>query len=286
MDGTFIIIKQEEIHKLINSTLTGIRFTREEETNKRLPFLDVMVEGRTSGEFLTKVHRKATHTDQVLNFNSNHPNTHMRSCVRTLFKQATTLCSSTELHRKEEEYLFQVLKDNGYPKTRVRRCLLHERHQEATTRPDTLITLPYIRNTSELITRLLRPLGIRIAHKPTSILSQLLTWTKDPLPTMDRTNVICKIPCRDCNKHYIGQTGRKLTAGVQLVTKRHDQYSLISIHVDKENHQFDWDNTRILGQAEQRQAQEFLEALFSTKKAIKKHVELDPVYTLLRRKTG
>eukprot|EP00061_Rhincodon_typus_P005194 g24429.t1 len=29
----------------------------------------------------------------------------------------------------------------------------------------------------------------------------------------------------------------------QLATKRHDQYSLISIHKDKESHQFDWDNT-------------------------------------------
>eukprot|EP00061_Rhincodon_typus_P015662 g43461.t1 len=28
---------------------------------------------------------------------------------------------------------------------------------------------------------------------------------------------------------------------------RHDQYSLVSIHMDKENHHFDWDNTKILG---------------------------------------
>eukprot|EP00061_Rhincodon_typus_P014559 g41645.t1 len=57
MDDTFVIIKWtklEETHKLINNTLTGIKFTREEEKNKQLPFLDVMVERRTNGEFLTK----------------------------------------------------------------------------------------------------------------------------------------------------------------------------------------------------------------------------------------
>eukprot|EP00061_Rhincodon_typus_P006618 g27444.t1 len=56
-------------------------------------------------------------------------------------------------------------------------------------------------------------------------------------------------------------------------------------HADQDNHQFDWDNTKILGQAKQRQAWEFLEAWNSTKKAINKHIELDPRYTPLRRKT-
>eukprot|EP00061_Rhincodon_typus_P008716 g31578.t1 len=54
---TFVIIKWtklEETHQLINNALTGIRFTREEEKNKQRPFLDVMVECRTNGEFLTK----------------------------------------------------------------------------------------------------------------------------------------------------------------------------------------------------------------------------------------
>eukprot|EP00061_Rhincodon_typus_P010213 g34329.t1 len=40
-----------------------------------------------------------------------------------------------------------------------------------------------------------------VAHKLTSTLRQLLTRIKNPLPTMDRTNVIYKIPCRDCDKH-------------------------------------------------------------------------------------
>eukprot|EP00061_Rhincodon_typus_P004326 g22310.t1 len=93
MDDTFVIIKRtklEETHELINNTLTGIRFTREEE--QTAPFLDVMVE-RRNGEFLTK---------------------------------EDAIC------------------------------------------PNTLTMRPYIRNISELTTRLLQPLGIRVAHKPTS----------------------------------------------------------------------------------------------------------------------
>eukprot|EP00061_Rhincodon_typus_P015178 g42709.t1 len=44
-----------------NHIFTGIKFTREEEKNKQFPFPDVMVERRANEEFLTKVHRKATH---------------------------------------------------------------------------------------------------------------------------------------------------------------------------------------------------------------------------------
>ncbi|XP_059511453.1 zinc finger SWIM domain-containing protein 7 isoform X2 [Stegostoma tigrinum] len=223
----------------------------------QLPILDVMVEHKTNGELQTKVHRKATHTDQVLNFNSDHPSTHKGSCVRTLFKRATTHCSNMELCQEEEEYLFQVFKDNEYPKNRdgsKKEDALHE-HQEDITCPDTLITLPYIRNTLELTTRLLRLLGIRVAHKHTSTLRQLLTQTKDPLPAVDRTNVIYKIPCRDCEKPYIGQTGRKLTTREherQLATKRHDQYSPhLNPHGQGEP-PFNWGNTKILGQAMQR----------------------------------
>eukprot|EP00061_Rhincodon_typus_P000046 g10251.t1 len=66
-----------------------------------------------------------------------------------------------ELRQEEEQYLFQVFKDDGYPKNWVRRCL-QEQHQKDSTCPDALITLPYIRIT----TRLLRPLGIRVAQSP------------------------------------------------------------------------------------------------------------------------
>eukprot|EP00061_Rhincodon_typus_P008086 g30386.t1 len=67
VDDTIIIIKcskLEKTHLHINNILTGIKFTREEENNNRLPFLDVMVECTANGELQTSVHRKATHTDQ------------------------------------------------------------------------------------------------------------------------------------------------------------------------------------------------------------------------------
>ncbi|XP_072414136.1 uncharacterized protein [Chiloscyllium punctatum] len=213
VDDTFVIIKNTEIentHQIINATLTGIRFTREEEKDNQLPFLDVMVQRTPNGEFTTKVYRKATHTDQVLNYESNHPNTHKRSCIKTLFKRATTYCSTPELEKEEEEHLYNVFAKNGYLRNFINRCLRERQRNEDMPQPKGLATLPYIKSIFELTARLLRPLGLITAHKPTATLRQQLTRTKDPIPSMSKTNVVYKIPCTNCTKHYIGQTGSQL----------------------------------------------------------------------------
>ncbi|XP_059495631.1 uncharacterized protein LOC125446408 isoform X2 [Stegostoma tigrinum] len=260
VDDTFVITEQnklEETFKTINNTLTGITFTKEEENNNKLPFLDVTVERTVNGELQTSVYRKTTHTDQILNYRTNHPNTHKRSCIRTLFQRATTHCSTEELRRAEENHLYSVFKKNGYPMNTVRRFLSNKPKQTDKTGPETIITLPYIKDISEMNARLLGPLGIMVAHKPTNTLKQQLMNLKDPIQTTSKTNVIYKIPCQNCDKHYIGQTGRKLATRIhehQLATKRHDPLSLVSLHTDEEGHHFDWDNASILRQAKQRHA--------------------------------
>ncbi|XP_060679282.1 uncharacterized protein LOC132813914 [Hemiscyllium ocellatum] len=289
VDDTFVIIKNTEIEKthwIINATLSGIRFTREVEKDSQLPLLDVIVQRTPNGEFTTRVHRKTTHTDQVLNYESNHSNTHKRSCIRTLFKRATTHCSTPELRKEEEEHLYKVFAKNGYPRNFINRCLRERPRNEDMPQPKGLATLPYIRSVSELTARLLRPLGLITAHKPTATLRQQLTRTKEPIPNMSKTNVVYKIPCKDCTKHYIGQTGRQLTTRIhehQLATKRHDQLSLVATHSDNKHNEFDWENTTITGQARQRTAREFLEAWHSSTNSINRHIDLDPIYQSLQR---
>ncbi|XP_059499415.1 uncharacterized protein LOC125448232 isoform X2 [Stegostoma tigrinum] len=292
VDDTFVITKQnklEETFKTINNTLTGITFTKEAENSNKLPFLDVTVQRTVNGELQSSVYRKTTHTDQILNYRSNHPNTHKRSCIRTLFQQATTHCSTEELRRAEENHLYSILKKNGYPMNTVRRFLSNKPKQTDKTGSETITTLPYIKDIPEMTARLRGPLGIRVAHKPTNTLKQQLMNFKDTLQTTSKTNVIYKIPCKNCDKHYVGQTGRKLATRIhehQLATKRHDPLSRVSLHTDEEGHHFDWDKTSILGQAKQRHAREFREAWHSNRNSINKHIDLEPIYHSLRKRTG
>ncbi|CAH8840608.1 unnamed protein product [Trichobilharzia szidati] len=102
---------------------------------------------------------------------------------------------------------------------------------------------------------------------------------------MDKV-VIYKISCNDCDKHYIGQSGRPLRLRIhehKLAVKRHDIHYLISLHADNHGHQFDWDNVQILDKGNCKNAREFLEAWYSNESAINRHIEIDKIYQSIRR---
>ncbi len=75
--------KTDDILQTINNTTKNIKFTKEEEQNNQLAFLDVLLTRTNDGTIHTQVYRKQTHTDQILNYNSNHPTQHKISCIKT-----------------------------------------------------------------------------------------------------------------------------------------------------------------------------------------------------------
>ena len=67
VDDTFVIIeKQHEDYffELINLINPSIQFTKELESDHKLPFLDVLIHRDISGTLNTTVYRKPTHTNQ------------------------------------------------------------------------------------------------------------------------------------------------------------------------------------------------------------------------------
>ncbi|BHF77158.1 hypothetical protein SprV_0502026100 [Sparganum proliferum] len=167
VDDTFVVIERDQLltfKERLNAVFPDIQFTMEEEENNQLAFLDVLVCRKDCGGLETKVFRKATNTMQVLHFNTNHPINHKRSCVRTLYRRVETHCSEPEDKIAELQYLQRVFRANGYPRNFVNRCI--RKRDERPNRTDTKVwrALPYVKNVSEAVGRLLAPLGVGVAY--------------------------------------------------------------------------------------------------------------------------
>nr|VZI31837.1 unnamed protein product [Spirometra erinaceieuropaei] len=181
VDDTFVVIERDQLltfKEHLNAVFPDIQFTMEEEENNQLAFLDVLVCRKDCGGLKTKVFRKATNTMQVLSFNSNHPISHKRSCVRTLYRRVETHCSEPEDKIAELQYLRRVFKANGYPGNFVNRCI--RKMDERPNRRDTKVwrALPYVKNVSEAVGRLLAPLGVGVAHRPEATIRRQLMKPK------------------------------------------------------------------------------------------------------------
>ncbi|BHF76636.1 hypothetical protein SprV_0501973500 [Sparganum proliferum] len=196
VDDTFVVIERDQVltfQEHLNAVFPDIQFTMEEEENNQLAFLDVLVCRKDCGGLKAEMFRKAKNTMQVLNFNSNHPISYKRSCVRTLYRRIETHCSGPEDKIAELQYLRRVFKANGYPRNFVNRCI--RKRDERPNRTDTKVwrALPYIKNVSEAVGRLLAPLGVGVAYRPEPTIRRLVMKPKDPLPRLETSGVVYRM---------------------------------------------------------------------------------------------
>ena len=105
----------ENLLKTINSTTDGITFTMEKEKEGKIAFLDIELTRTDDGSIETQVHRKNTHTDQILSYNSNHNTQHKASCLKTLLNRIETHCSTAEAKKRELNHLHKIFRNNNYP---------------------------------------------------------------------------------------------------------------------------------------------------------------------------
>ncbi len=161
----------------------------EEEKDEALPFLDVLVRRRDDGELTTSVFRKTTNTLQMLAYNTNHPQAHKRSCVKTLFKRVEKHCSTPEAKEEELRYHKRQLSPNGYPSSFVQKTLRKRPAGSTIARPSIWQANPYIANISKAVARFLKPHGIGVAHRPAGTLRSRLMRIKDRIDPSEQSPV-------------------------------------------------------------------------------------------------
>ncbi|XP_072028516.1 uncharacterized protein [Amphiura filiformis] len=120
VDDVLEIVKSDQVDNLtdhLNSTdpTDSIKFTYEKEHDGKIPFLDTLIVRKSNGSVKLLIYRKASHTDQYLNFESHHPVHHKLSVVRTLMDRMNNLVSDEDDKQQEEEKIKKALSLCGYP---------------------------------------------------------------------------------------------------------------------------------------------------------------------------
>ena len=230
MDDTYVVFRSEAhvepFFNYLNIQHENIRFTLEKESERKIPFLDMMVE-RSNGKLDFSVFRKPTFTGLGINFLSECYHQYKINSIRTLIYRAYNLSSSFLSFHNEIELLRKYFNNNGFSSDlfyRVTKKFLNSVYEE---KPKTMgpekktiyVRFPFLSDYfNKLLCKKLKTtmdnqlphVNLRLAffnnHKIKSYFKH-----KDSLPTAMRSLVVYCFTCAKCSLAYIGSTKKMLS---------------------------------------------------------------------------
>ena len=273
VDDILAVIPKRNCHdflNFINSINNHIQFESEMEENRKIAFLDLQINRTSVGDLKFSVYRKPTHTNSYLDFQSNNPLPHKISVVRSLIDRAFNLCSPEYLD-EELNFTKTTLRKNGYSLKIINKIVAKNKNctSRQNIRPQSdvrYIPAPYIKGVTEIVNRNLKNHNLVLASKPSNSLKSELVKLKDKTDNENKSNVIYKINCQDCDQSYIGETNRNLEKRIdehKRNVRYHTQNSLIFQHVLNNSHQMDWANPKVLDRNSRFKDRKFVEACYS-----------------------
>ena len=160
-------------------------------------------------------------------------------------------------------------------------CLNREERQidgdERRSRP--MCILPYIRGISEKLARVCTRKGVKVVFRHPATLRTALTHVKGKHKNADK-GIVYQIPCGDCDKSYIGETGRPFAVRMkehQRAVKHEDMKNANAVHSIQKSHSIDWDNARIIDREQKWKKRRIKESLYIR---MKENYNLDSGITL------
>ena len=177
--------------------------------NGRISFLDTCLHLKEDGSTKVTVYWKPTHTDQYLNFHSNHHLQHKRAVVNTLLLRAQTLVSEEVDRVTEIQHVKQALKANNYPDwmlTLPNTASVSRVSKESVKERRIYASVPYIKGTSERLQRTFKSHEVTLVHKPFNSLRSQLVRVKDKTENLKKCGTVYHIHCeqrlRLCGRNW------------------------------------------------------------------------------------
>lgn len=242
VDDLLLMIHEEYIQDTLekfNGFHPKLVFTKEDEIEGKLSYLDIEIERTMENVLSFNWYQKAHASERILNYSSNHPNSHKRNVAKNLIKRVITL-SDEKYHQDNIKKATGILRNNNYPYsdinkwigevkqelkqkqeeeekmemerkryrrrssygTRGRKKKEKEKEKEKEEeRFKWYFGLSYIEGLSENIRKIITPYNkdAEIAHKITNSARPIYNQMKDKIKKEQKNNVIYRIPCAGKN---------------------------------------------------------------------------------------
>ena len=266
VDDVYSILTRTHLENFfhhISNLHQNIKFTMEEESNGELAFLDTLLK-LNNGQISVLVYRKLTHTDQYLHYSSHHQTNCKESVVSSLFNREYSIITNKDDLHKENARIKQVLKENGYQESIISKIfrritnnhgLPHSQQlMQVTDIEDEEIrmsmNLPYVEGTSEKLRRILRSHKVRSTFFTEKTLRKFVCKPKDRVATEDKSNIVYKIDCSNCQTVYFGESKWSLKSRSdehkRSVRNCDCDKNEIAKHCWEVDHNFNWDQKKVI----------------------------------------
>ena len=151
---------------------------------------------------------------------SNHPTQHKHAAFNHMLQRLTKIPLNTQDYKEELNTIKYIALKNGYNPDLINK--LHRQIQNKNNKPQNknntqqykYITLTYYNSNTHRIANTFRKYNYKIAYTTNNTIKRHI---KD-IDIYNKTGVY-KLKCNDCNKFYIGQTGRSFSSRFSEHTK-------------------------------------------------------------------
>ena len=263
VDDVFIIYQKDEANfnrflDYVNNLVPSIKFTVEWEMDNKLPFLDVLVHHNPiTNAFSFSVYRKPTNSEMYIHYFSYHSSQVKSNIVMNMVTRALRICDPVYLD-EELLHIKSVFEKLEYPKyfvensfSKAKRNFYNPNNERKKFSSINSIVLPFHQSLVPVKQFLDR--NKRSENKDVSLVFNYKNSVRSQL-VRNRSNTnessgVYSIPCKDCNKRYFGETGRKLST--RLEEHRRDcrigsEKSMVAKHSLEVGHRIDWEKASVI----------------------------------------
>ncbi|RLU18221.1 hypothetical protein DMN91_008577 [Ooceraea biroi] len=128
------------------------------------------------------------------------------------------------------------------------------------------IVMPYVKGLSENVKRILNRCNVDFVYSVPKRLNNVIKLGKDVVANNQQMGVVYELSCVEYESVYIGQTKRHLETRVKEhksnICKKDSCLSVVSKHRLENDHNFDWNNCKVLHRENHRRKREIAEMFF------------------------